>query len=426
MGQWKRIIESIRVDTMPEGIDKIRASIANLTASIEYGEQKLASFNKTEMRTLGETISAGVESKKKQLAEYQIQLEEVLRKQREVDAGSPKTGGGAVPSGPSDEEIRRREELTNKIKELNSQVNASDLQLAQNNFQRMQTTSSLEALNFQQKKQANEQYLLQKSQLEKFYSDNGVNDEILRNQGRESLEQTHTNKLIEIQQNYLTQRRQISADVGNEDISLSNAWDQVADGFKAKNEELKKNFKATFQEIGRNAREGLAAGVAQGFAAVGAALVEGKNALEEFAKAFIGTVGQMAIASGTRFILEGYAWSTIPGFQVEGAAMISTGIALATFGGALTALSGAMGANSKSSGGGAGGYDSGGGMAGGFDSGQNGAGPIAPEEIAAQIPKTEVNLTINGNILDRRQTGLEIAQILEEQFADQGLVLKGA
>jgi hypothetical protein len=51
---------------------------------------------------------------------------------------------------------------------------------------------------------------------------------------------------------------------------------------------------------------------------------------------------------------------------------------------------------------------------------------VAPEDTEPLTPQTAVNLTINGNVLDRRETGLEIARILEEQFADQGLVIRGA
>ena len=181
--------------------------------------------------------------------------------------------------------------------------------------------------------------------------------------------------------------------------------------FQKKVDDLNKSFRS----LGTEGRNAIGNGLASGFSAFGAALVKGQNAVEAFAKAFIGAIGQAAIASGTRFIIEGLAYATVPGFQATGAAMITAGAALAAFGGALTAFAG------QSAGPGGGG--AGGGAGGGVSSVDTPA--LAAPELDRNR-KTEVAVNIQGNVLDRRETGLEIASVLQEFFDKQdGVLVRG-
>ncbi len=409
---WNRIVAQSRIETMPDGIDKINFAIKTLSESIEYGEKRLESFNKTEMRTLGPTFTEGIEAKKVQLAGYQKQLEEIAKKQAEVQGGGtppPAPAGGGLAPEESAEFIRRREELVMKVQELNAQVQASDMALAQDTFNRNQNAATLDSLYYQQRLQSAETYQTQKAQLEKFYADNGIINDTLRNQGREALEQQHLNRLAQIQAGFNEYSTQGSLSVGE-------SFGEVMEGIEDAAMRTSLNAGRNFRNLGNSMMMSIGNAAGNAFAAFGQAIAEGENALEAFGKALLNSLGQMAIQVGSMFILQGIGY-TYAG-MANGPPLIAAGAALAALGGFLSVVGG-VGPRGV-----VGGGSAGGGM--GREMTSPITEPIRPEDTQAQIPKTEVNLTINGNVLDRRQTGLEIAQILEEQFAEQGLSIRGA
>jgi hypothetical protein len=174
--------------------------------------------------------------------------------------------------------------------------------------------------------------------------------------------------------------------------------------FNAKVEEIKKSFK----QLGVEGRNALGQGIGAGFAQFGQALVKGENAVEAFAKAFIGAIGQQAIASGTRFILEGLAYLVVPGFQATGGAMIAAGSALAAFGGILSAV----GSPASPTAGGATGT-----------SGQLQQQPslVADEDaLLNQAEQQRVTVNIQGDVLDSRESGLRIVELIQDAFDTQG------
>ena len=154
-----------------------------------------------------------------------------------------------------------------------------------------------------------------------------------------------------------------------------------------------------FKGIGVSAKNGLGTGVADGFAAMGAAIVNGENALGAFAKAFLSSIGQMAIQQGTAFILQGIGYQFVPGMQGFGSALIGAGAAMATFGGALSAISGGSPETTASS---------------------VAADPIAgysstadTEAIISQDEaKASVTLNIEGNYFDSPESNLKIIDML--------------
>ncbi len=164
--------------------------------------------------------------------------------------------------------------------------------------------------------------------------------------------------------------------------------------------------KAFGQQIRNNLQAGIANGAGQAFAQFGQALATGNNALEAFAKAFISSIGQIAIQQGSAFILQGLAYQFVPGFQATGSALIGAGAALAAFGGALTAFSG-------------------GGAGGGSPTAANGGDTIGGQSIADPRtglassqervePSTAVTVNIQGDVFDSEETGLRISNILKE------------
>ena len=100
------------------------------------------------------------------------------------------------------------------------------------------------------------------------------------------------------------------------------------------------------KSVKSSAIKGLGQGVGAGFSAFGAALVNGKNALGAFGNAFLASIGQAAVALGTRFFLEGVSISFNPllGGPAVGGALIGACAARATYGGVLSEIGGGGGA----------------------------------------------------------------------------------
>jgi len=151
-------------------------------------------------------------------------------------------------------------------------------------------------------------------------------------------------------------------------------------------------------------------GIVNGLKAFGEALVTGENAFAALGKQLLKTLGQFAIMVGQFFILAGRGLGSIPFLQFSAAGAIAAGAALIVLGGVLTGLAG----------GGAGGGGSAG--AGGAVGG-GATDPITGEpdqDLAEDMePRQQITVNIQGNVLDRRESGLEIVEILEEAFDTQ-------
>lgn len=206
-------------------------------------------------------------------------------------------------------------------------------------------------------------------------------------------------------------------------VSLSDAINavpgQIGNMGKAVTKEMK-NLKKASLSLTNSIAKGFGTSLSAGFAQFGAALVSGENALGAFAKAFLGTLGQMMVQQGSAFILQGLGFKLIPGLQANGAALVGTGVALAALGGALTAVGG-------SSGGGAGG---GGGGGQSFSGGESTAIPSPATEVTNEDfrrePKTEINISVDGGtILDPSSVAKTIASVLQDAVDSEGLTISG-
>jgi len=175
------------------------------------------------------------------------------------------------------------------------------------------------------------------------------------------------------------------------------------------------------KEISKSMLVGVGAAMTQGFAAFGAALVKGENAMEAFGKAFLGVIGDMMISLGQSFILQGIGWSANPGTLGSGAPLVAAGAALVVGGGALKALAGS-GAGGSSAANAAGGGVS----ASNIPLDQSGiVGPEdeGPAELEKRKTDTVVNLTIQGDVLDSDSSSLKIVDLLNSAFDKQGVAL---
>jgi hypothetical protein len=159
-----------------------------------------------------------------------------------------------------------------------------------------------------------------------------------------------------------------------------------------------------FSKMGESAKNTLGNAVGGGFAAFGKSLAKGENALSAFAKAFIGAIGQGAIATGTEMILRGIGYSFDPLLSGFAPGLIAAGSALAAFGGVLSAAGGGGG------GGGSAPSPGGGGTSSGLSSPELGTEP--------QKPQNQISVTIMGDVLDSNDTGTRIVDLLR-QYGDK-------
>lgn len=178
-----------------------------------------------------------------------------------------------------------------------------------------------------------------------------------------------------------------------------------------------KEMSVSVVALGKTVGNIFVSGFSNAFAAVGKALVKGEDAMGAFGKAVLSMLGQIAQQMGQFYIAAGIAALFLN--PAQGAGMIAAGAALSVLGGVLQALGG----------------DSGGGAAAAGGAGRIGASrPVAFEDTQTIMnemtedeeriaPNTGVQVIVQGNILDRRETGLAIAEIINESFYTNGTTI---
>jgi hypothetical protein len=178
-------------------------------------------------------------------------------------------------------------------------------------------------------------------------------------------------------------------------------------------EETNKKIKDFSAQTAVSIRNGIGTSAGNAFAAFGKALAEGENASKAFAKAFIQSIGQVAVQQGTSFILQGIGYQFVPGFQGVGAGMIGAGAALAAFGGALSAVGGS---SRPAIGSGGIGADAGTQL---FSSPQETLSQ--PDDIAQRSESgPRVQLIVQGDIFNTEDTGNRLIDILNSNFENKG------
>ncbi len=162
--------------------------------------------------------------------------------------------------------------------------------------------------------------------------------------------------------------------------------------------------------------------VSGGLQQIGAALGHGQGAWVKFRNFAYSALGDMCIKMGETMLAQSAAFAALSALIANpftsAAASIAFGVLLIGLGGALKAAAaeGASDGASTATGGASGG----GGVAGGayappVDQGQ-GFQQSGPKDAG-----TKVEVHIHGNVLDRRETGLAIAEVINESFGSNGV-----
>lgn len=187
--------------------------------------------------------------------------------------------------------------------------------------------------------------------------------------------------------------------------SVNNNFTAMAEKIKEKGAEIRQAMRAT-----------LAGGISRGIQQITNALIKGENVFEAFAGAVLSTFGDLAIQLGEFYIAQGIASLALKSIDPSG--QIAAGAGLIALGTILKSFFGGGGASEPSQ------TASGGPVAGGGLSSPASDVLTEPEEVQARGPEISVN--IQGNVLDRKETGLEIVEIINEAFETQGAVVRTA
>lgn len=194
---------------------------------------------------------------------------------------------------------------------------------------------------------------------------------------------------------------------------------------KYADEENKRNQK--YLDLTKQFYTGLVNTVVAGVTRIGASLREGGSAFDGFLAQVLNILGDLAIQIGTTLLTIGLGIDALKTAltTITGGYAIVAGLALIALGGLLKSFGGisAGGNTSTSPGGGIATTTPGGGST---DGPGGGTSFVPPEDQERQAPKTEINLSVNGNILGTsdRSLALALTEILDDNFSSQGLVLK--
>lgn len=193
--------------------------------------------------------------------------------------------------------------------------------------------------------------------------------------------------------------------------------DSFAKGF----DKSLRNMYQSVEDFGGAVASVLVNGFTNAFASMGRALVTGENFFTSFGKQVLSTIGTLAIMMGQFLFLIGVGilpltWLGFAG----GAAAIAAGIGLTVLGGVLQALG--SGGGTPAAGAAGGGAVASGGIT-GPGAVENPMAQATTEEERAKA-QTGVQVIVQGNIFDSRETGLQIAQIINDSFDLNGTIIR--
>lgn len=203
--------------------------------------------------------------------------------------------------------------------------------------------------------------------------------------------------------------------------AFSGAFSMAVDKSKTLQDQIKETNKKMSEfaaNTAKNLKNGLAIGAGQAFAAFGKAIATGQNALDAFAKALFKSIADQAVALGTNFVLTGTAmlFSPNPKDQAQAPFLIKSGAALAAFGGFLGGLAGGGGGTATAGNTGIG--------EGNIPVTNTIADPEAEQE--RRQPSTNVEVVVQGSLVQQEELGEFITRTLNESFAKQGVTLTDA
>jgi hypothetical protein len=197
---------------------------------------------------------------------------------------------------------------------------------------------------------------------------------------------------------------------------IANATDTVLTDIQTRVENAKPVVTENLNQIGKTAKTisveigaALAGGIAKGVQGMTAALMAGKASLANFGKMFLGIMGDMATQVGMTLLTTGIGMMALGSLNPAGA--IAAGVGLIAIGQILKSMSGGgdtAAANAP--------------MGGGAGIAGEGGGPVTASAERA-LPNTNVQVVVQGDILDSAASGSRIIDMLNSSFEKTGQTL---
>jgi hypothetical protein len=182
---------------------------------------------------------------------------------------------------------------------------------------------------------------------------------------------------------------------------------------------MEKQAKLSAKQINDAFSKGMVKGISTGIQTIATNLALGKDLFEDFGKNILGVLGDLAIQIGEMALATGIAMKSFG--DLTGTSLIIAGAGLIAVGSILKAFSA-----------GAGGLDAAGAGAGAEGGGVADTAATPDEETTAFVedeerervtPRTNIVVNVQGNIMDRRQTGLEIIEAINEVADAEGAII---
>lgn len=190
----------------------------------------------------------------------------------------------------------------------------------------------------------------------------------------------------------------------------------VEDKFAEVNKRILQQTKATGKAIASAINQALAKSTSLGVQALTKSLILGVDGFKNFGKQIFGILGDLSIKLGESLILTGIGIESLKG--LSGAAAIAAGAGLVALGTILKSFSGGEGGVSASGG------------AGTVGAASLGGGVGADKELTVpneeREPSQNVQLVVQGDILDSEDTGRRLLDLLNDNFEREGSVVTGA
>lgn len=182
--------------------------------------------------------------------------------------------------------------------------------------------------------------------------------------------------------------------------------------------EVEDSLANLYKQMDQTLRQGVTNLVSMSIQKIGASLAQGTAGFSGFASGVLNIVGDMAIQLGTTLITIGLGIEKLKAslLKLTGGPAIAAGIALIALGGFLKSFVG--GAVSQSVGPGAGAPSSTPGT-------EIQTGTPVSDQVEDRKPQPVVNITVQGNILDRKSAGLELVNVINEAIGVQNAKIIG-
>lgn len=227
-----------------------------------------------------------------------------------------------------------------------------------------------------------------------------------------ALEATYSQQRILIQEQEVLRLKELRE---QQTVNEMGAMDLLNFSFSSTLDELSNKFKsfaltagAAFQEVRKQAVDGLAKGTTQAFANFGQALGRGQDASKAFADSVAQSIANAAASFGNFFIQTGLGRIALSfGSDPTGYAMLAAGIA-------LNALAGSLAPSTQTE------TSTGGGIA---------ASPSTQteltqtEQLERQEVGTQVQVVIQGDVLDSDESGSRIIGLINQAFDKKGVII---